>query len=74
MAPEREVLIEFVDVHKSFGKKHVHRGIDLQVYRGETITIIGGSGQGKSVLLKELVGLMKPDRGKCSSKGGTSSP
>jgi len=58
-----DVLIRFEDVHKSFGPKYVHRGIDLTIYKGESLTILGGSGQGKSVLLKELIGLMKPDRG-----------
>lgn len=65
----REVLIEFRDVHKSFGPKYVHRGVDLAIYKGETITILGGSGQGKSVLLKELIGLMKPDQGEILFKG-----
>jgi len=59
----REVMIEFKDVHKSFGNNYVHRGVDLTIHKGETITIIGGSGQGKTVLLKELTGLMSPDMG-----------
>jgi len=58
-----EPIIEFRDVHKSFANNDVHKGINLTIYRGETITLIGGSGQGKTVLLKELTGLMYPDRG-----------
>lgn len=69
MTDGREVLIDFQDVHKSFGPKRVHKGIDLQIFRGETVTLIGGSGQGKSVLLKELIGLMKPDRGRILFEG-----
>jgi len=56
-------LIEFRDVHKAFGQKAVYSGLSLQVQRGETLTIIGGSGSGKSVLLKCLIGLMSADRG-----------
>ena len=58
-----DIIIRFRDVRKTFGEKKVHRGIDLSVRRGETLTILGGSGTGKSVLLKELIGLMKPDAG-----------
>ena len=46
-----DVIIEFKGVRKSFGAKKVHLGIDLSVRRGETMTILGGSGTGKSVLL-----------------------
>lgn len=59
-----EPVIQLMDVHKSFNNNPVLRGVDLTVYRGETIVIIGGSGTGKSVLLKHIIGLMKPDRGK----------
>jgi phospholipid/cholesterol/gamma-HCH transport system ATP-binding protein len=50
-------------VHKTFGVHHVLRGIDLDLERGKTNIIIGGSGQGKSVLMKHLMGLLKPDAG-----------
>ena len=50
-------------VNKTFGVHHVLRGIDLDVERGKTNIIIGGSGQGKSVLMKHLMGLLKPDEG-----------
>ena len=51
------------DLHKTFGPQHVLRGIDLDIERGKTNIIIGGSGAGKSVLMKHLMGLLKPDRG-----------
>jgi phospholipid/cholesterol/gamma-HCH transport system ATP-binding protein len=50
-------------VHKTFGVHHVLRGVDLDIERGKTNIIIGGSGQGKSVLMKHLMGLLKPDAG-----------
>ncbi len=59
----REVKIKLVDVHKSFGRKKVLTGLNLEIYENETIVIIGQSGSGKSVLLKHIIGLMKPDRG-----------
>jgi phospholipid/cholesterol/gamma-HCH transport system ATP-binding protein len=50
-------------INKTFGVHHVLRGIDLDIERGKTNIIIGGSGQGKSVLMKHLMGLLKPDTG-----------
>jgi phospholipid/cholesterol/gamma-HCH transport system ATP-binding protein len=55
--------IQVRDLHKSFAAHHVLRGIDLDVERGRTNIIIGGSGQGKSVLMKHLMGLLRPDSG-----------
>ncbi len=57
------MLIRFTDVHKSFGTKVVCRGVNLEIRRGETMTIMGGSGVGKSVILKMLIGLIPVDRG-----------
>lgn len=57
-------MIQIINLHKSFNNKPVLRGVNLEIYDGETITIMGGSGQGKTVLLKNIIGLMKPDRGK----------
>jgi phospholipid/cholesterol/gamma-HCH transport system ATP-binding protein len=57
-------FIRFGDLHKSFGENKVLRGVDLDVLRGETMVILGGSGSGKSVLLRHAIGLMVPDRGK----------
>ncbi len=54
----------FVQVHKSFGSNRVLRGIDLDVAQGECVLIIGGSGSGKSVMLKLISGLLAPDRGR----------
>ena len=50
-------------IHKTFGPHHVLRGIDLDIARGKINVIIGGSGQGKSVIMKHLMGLLKPDKG-----------
>ncbi|PTE22987.1 ABC transporter ATP-binding protein [Cereibacter changlensis JA139] len=57
-------MIELVGVHKSFGSNEVLRGIDLRVESGTSMVIIGGSGTGKSVLLKCVLGLVHPDRGR----------
>jgi phospholipid/cholesterol/gamma-HCH transport system ATP-binding protein len=57
-------FIRFEDLHKSFQENKVLRGVDLQVIRGETLVILGGSGSGKSVLLRHTIGLMVPDRGR----------
>ncbi len=58
-----ENFIRFVDLHKSFGPKEVLRGVDLDIGRGETVVVLGGSGSGKSVLLRHTIGLHHPDRG-----------
>ena len=58
-----EPILQFQDVHKSFGDKVVYEGLNLDVYEGEVLTIIGGSGVGKSVLLKLLLGLLQVDSG-----------
>lgn len=55
--------ITIADLHKSFGANHVLRGVNLTVEPGESMVIIGGSGSGKSVLIKHIIGLLKPDRG-----------
>ena len=57
------MMIKVEDLHKSFDGNEVLKGLTLEVKRGEVIALIGGSGCGKSVLLKHVVGLMKPDRG-----------
>ena len=51
------------DVHRAFGRNQVLRGLDLKVLDGETLSIIGFSGAGKSVVLKHMVGLIQPDSG-----------
>ncbi len=56
-------MIEIVDLWKSFGDNHVLRGITLTIPTGTTYVVLGGSGSGKTVLLKHVIGLLKPDRG-----------
>lgn len=56
-------MISIKNLHKSFGNKHVLKGVNIDVANGSTHCIIGKSGSGKSVLLKLLVGLLKPDEG-----------
>jgi len=56
-------MIDFRDVHRSFGSNHVLRGVNLSIPKGSSMVIIGGSGTGKSVLLKCVLGLVRPDRG-----------
>jgi len=62
-------LIEFHDVWKSFGPKAVYQGLNLSIEQGEALTIVGGSGVGKSVMLKMLIGLLKADRGSITFDG-----
>ncbi len=56
-------MIRIVDLHKSFGTKKVLQGVTLGVDTGRTMVVIGQSGVGKSVLLKHIIGLLKPDKG-----------
>jgi phospholipid/cholesterol/gamma-HCH transport system ATP-binding protein len=58
-----DALIRFENVRKSFGHKVVYSRLNLHVNRGEVMTIVGGSGVGKSVMLKMLIGLLRPDSG-----------
>jgi len=64
VAPEAECVIELRDLHKAFHLNRVLRGVDLSIRDGETFTILGGSGSGKSVCLKHMIGLLKPDAGR----------
>lgn len=64
-----ESLIEISDVKKSFGEKKVFDGLTLAIHQGEVLTIMGGSGSGKSVLLKIILGLMDPDYGNILFEG-----
>ncbi len=56
-------MIEVIDLWKSFGENHVLKGVSLTIHEGETYVVLGGSGSGKTVLLKHVIGLFKPDRG-----------
>lgn len=62
-------LISIRDLHKRLGRQHVLRGFDLDVTTGETLVVIGRSGGGKSVLLKHIIGLMKPTSGEVFVEG-----
>ena len=62
-------MIALQDVKKSFGTKHVLRGVDLTIEQGSSMVIIGGSGTGKSVLLKSVLGLVQPDSGTITLDG-----
>ncbi|WP_291783360.1 ATP-binding cassette domain-containing protein [Cecembia sp.] len=59
----REAVIEIKELYKSFGDNHVLRGVDLELYKGENLVVLGKSGSGKSVLIKILVQLLKQDSG-----------
>src|SRR5215218_5354231 len=58
-----KTVIAIRDLYKSFGSNHVLRGIDLDVFQGENVVVLGRSGTGKSVLIKIIAGLLKPDSG-----------
>jgi phospholipid/cholesterol/gamma-HCH transport system ATP-binding protein len=60
----RDVFVEFRDVFKAYGTKEILRGASLKVYRGEVLVILGGSGMGKSVTLRHMLGLEAPDGGR----------
>ncbi len=64
-----DITIRYSGVEKRLGRHQVLRGIDLEIRRGECLVIIGRSGGGKSVLLKHLIGLMKPDAGRIEVDG-----
>jgi len=64
-----DTIITLRGVNKAFGTKKVLEGIDLDIFAEETLTILGGSGTGKSVCLKLLVGLLKPDSGEVTVFG-----
>lgn len=62
-------MIELIDVHKSFGDQHILRGMSFKVEQGQTLVVLGRSGTGKSVTLKHIVGLLRPDSGKILVNG-----
>lgn len=62
-------IIEVEDFKKAFGTKQVHNGVSFSVKKGECLGLIGGSGAGKSVLLRSLIGLEKPDSGRINVFG-----
>src|ERR1700722_20899892 len=64
-----EPKIHLTGVKKSFGGKHVLRGLDLSLNKAESVVVIGGSGTGKSVMLKCILGIIKPDAGSIKIDG-----
>ncbi len=58
-----ETILELKDIHKRFGKNQIHKGISLALHKGESLGLLGGSGTGKSVLLRSIVGLERIDQG-----------
>ncbi|MCB0404187.1 MAG: ABC transporter ATP-binding protein [Bdellovibrionales bacterium] len=60
---EVEEIIKVKNFYKKFGEKVVHKGVNLSIRKGEILTLMGGSGSGKSVLLRSMIGLEKPDKG-----------
>ena len=63
MTGGRRAKVELRDVYKAFGPKHVLNGVDLTIAEGESVVVIGGSGTGKSVMMKCVLGLLEPDSG-----------
>ena len=62
-------MISLNEIHKSFGTKHVLRGVNLEIERGQSMAVIGGSGSGKSVMLKSILGLLRPESGSLKIDG-----
>ena len=66
---KKEIVIKIEGLKKKFGDRQILNGIDLEIYKGETFVIMGGSGCGKSTVLKHLIGALKSDEGKVSLLG-----
>ena len=66
---DSDIKISIKNLHKSFGSKKVLDGIDLDIYKGQSLVVIGGSGTGKSVLIKCIQGLLSPDSGSIEIDG-----
>lgn len=62
-------MIKLLKLYKAFGKNNVLKGLDLDVSKGESRVVIGGSGSGKSVILKHIIGILKPDKGNIFIEG-----
>ena len=65
----KELAIKLSNVCKSFGNNHVVRDLNLEIFKGESVVLLGGSGTGKSVTLKLMLGLLKPDSGSIQITG-----
>jgi phospholipid/cholesterol/gamma-HCH transport system ATP-binding protein len=66
---EREVVISVRGLRNAFGEQVVHEDLDLDVYRGEIVGVVGGSGTGKSVLMRSIIGLQRPEAGEVTVFG-----
>jgi phospholipid/cholesterol/gamma-HCH transport system ATP-binding protein len=71
-AAGRDVLFRIRDLNRRFGSRHILRGVSLDIYKGETLVILGGSGSGKTTLLRHLMGMLRPEEGEIILKGGAS--
>lgn len=67
--PPEDIIVELRNLHKSFGTNHVLRGVSLSVPKGTSAVVLGGSGTGKSVLIRHVVSLLEPDQGEVWVKG-----
>lgn len=67
--PPEDVIVQLRNLHKSFGENDVLKGVSLSVPKGSSEVVLGGSGSGKSVLIRHIVGLLKPDKGEVWVKG-----
>ena len=67
-APRTDCFLELQGLYKRFGSNEVLRGVDRRVVRGEIFTILGGSGSGKSVMLKHMIGLLRCDAGRSNRR------
>lgn len=64
-----KIALDVKNLHKAFGEKQVHRGVSFQLYKGEILGLFGGSGTGKSVILRSIIGLEHPDQGEIIFEG-----
>jgi phospholipid/cholesterol/gamma-HCH transport system ATP-binding protein len=64
-----KVALDVQNIHKTFGEKRVHQGVTFQLFKGEILGLFGGSGTGKSVILRSIIGLENPDDGKIIFEG-----
>lgn len=69
MTDHNNIVIALRNIHKSFGDLRVLKGIDLDIFKGENLVVLGRSGSGKSVLIKIIAGLLKPDQGTANVLG-----
>ncbi len=66
---DKKIALTIQDLHKAYGEKVVHRGVSFDLMEGEILGLFGGSGSGKSVILRSIIGLETPDQGKILFEG-----